>query len=51
MGLVESIDFVFHIFTKGIDLFFDEPVDMKVAPSFVFDEVFVLASILSFSSP
>ena len=40
VGLVEAIDFIPHVFPKGIDLFFSEPFGMQIATTPVFDEVF-----------
>lgn len=51
MGLIEAVDLVLHIFPQAIDFRFCEPGSVKVAPSFVFDEVFLLIGILPFSSP
>jgi hypothetical protein len=51
MGLVEAVDFVLHVFAEGIALVLCEPIGVKIAPSLVFDEVFVIISIFSFSSP
>jgi hypothetical protein len=49
--LIEAIDFVLHIFAQVIDFWFCEPGSVKVAPSFVFGEVFIFIGILPFSSP
>ena len=51
VSLVEPVDFVLHVFAQSVDLFFGQPFCMKVASSFVFDQVFLLSWILSISSP
>lgn len=49
--LIETVDFVFHIFAQTVHFAFCEPFCMEVAPALVFGEIFVFLTILSFSSP
>lgn len=51
MGLIEAVDFVFHVFAKGIDFLLGQPFCVKIASSSVFDQVFVLIRIFTISSP
>jgi hypothetical protein len=51
VGLVEAVDLVLHVFSQPVDFFLGQPLGMEVAPSLVFDEVFLLLGILSISSP
>jgi hypothetical protein len=51
VGLVEPVDFVFHVPAEGIDFWVGEPLSVEVAPPPVFDEVFLLLRILPFSPP
>lgn len=51
VSLIEAIDFILDIFAEIIDFLLAEPSSVKIAPSFVFDKIFILISIFSFSSP
>ena len=37
VSFVEAVDFIFHIFSKSIHLFFDKPFCVKVASSPIFN--------------
>jgi hypothetical protein len=49
--LVEAVDLVLHVLAEGVDLILSEPVGMEVAPALIFDKIFFIIGIFSFSSP
>jgi len=39
VSFVEAVEFVFHVFTHTLGIFFIDPFDVKVASAFELDQI------------
>jgi hypothetical protein len=51
VGLGEAVDFVLEVLAEGVEFVLGQPLRVQVAASLVFDQVLLLLTSFSFSSP